>query len=458
MNGGETGDGERRRRRRRRGAVGGESQAQQPVRPERGTQPRVEGRKPQPQPQPQRQSVRPERAPQARVEGRRPQPQPTEPRPSTRPRSRSGLAQDERTSALDGSWDDELGAASQRIPVVEDDDSPAPEITLGADLPAEPGDDELDPASADAGDVGVTALGQVIASVAGVRLVPTGKIYWCDAGAGAYQAGDVVVVDGERSTRIATIAVAPARRAVPERPARHIVRKADENDRATQAREHAHAAEVLRLARDKARALGLPCKVFRVEYTQPPGGNGRGGKLNLYYTSDERLELRDLLRDLGSATGARIELRQVGVRDEAKHVGGIGSCGLELCCSTWLPDFVPVSIKMAKDQGLVLNPTKVSGQCGRLKCCLVYEQATYAEMRKGLPKLGKRVITATGEGRVVEVDVLRQRVRVAYGPGESVVLPAGEVKPMFPAQHAGLAEPEPEPEPETDSEPEPDLP
>ncbi|MEP6864959.1 MAG: regulatory iron-sulfur-containing complex subunit RicT, partial [Deltaproteobacteria bacterium] len=122
-----------------------------------------------------------------------------------------------------------------------------------------------------------------------------------------------------------------------------------------------------------------------------------------------------------------------GVRDEAKAVGGIGSCGLTLCCTTWLPDFVPVSIKMAKDQGLVLSPTKVSGQCGRLKCCLVYEQAAYAEMRKGLPKLGKRVVGARGEGRVVEVDVLRQRIRVSYGPGDTEVVPAAEVKPLFPA-------------------------
>jgi cell fate regulator YaaT (PSP1 superfamily) len=165
--------------------------------------------------------------------------------------------------------------------------------------------------------------------------------------------------------------------------------------------------------------------VFRIEKT--------GGKMNVYYTSDERLDLRDFVRDVGQATGLRLELRQLGVRDEAKVVGGIGSCGLTLCCTTWLPDFVPVSIKMAKDQGLVLSPTKVSGQCGRLKCCLVYEQAGYAEMRKGLPKLGKRVISQRGEGRVVEVDVLRQRIRVSYGHGDTEVLPASEVKPMFPS-------------------------
>jgi len=161
-------------------------------------------------------------------------------------------------------------------------------------------------------------------------------------------------------------------------------------------------------------------------------------------------------------------MRQTGVRDEAKLVGGIGSCGRELCCTTFLPAFAPVSIKMAKDQGLVLNPAKVAGQCGRLKCCLVYEQSMYAEMRKGLPKMGKRVITERGEGRVVEVDVLRQRLRVTFGQGESEVFPAAAVKAMFPPQQHGHApgdageeafeaesEPEPEAEPEPEPEPEP---
>lgn len=296
-----------------------------------------------------------------------------------------------------------------------------------------------------------------MASVLGVRLQQTGKIFWCDAAGGDYRIGDVVLVDSDRSTRLATVAVAPVRKAVGERLGRTVLRKANDADRAQQARELARAAEILRLAKDRARELRLPAKPFRVEYTQAPAASGKGGKLNLYFTSDERVELRELLRELGNATGARIELRQVGVRDEAKHIGGIGSCGQELCCTTWLPDFVPVSIKMAKDQGLVLNPTKVSGQCGRLKCCLVYEQATYAEMRKGLPKLGKRVITATGEGRVVEVDVLRQRVRVAFGPGESQVMPASEVKPMFPAQQPGGRGPRPDADAETESDGESDA-
>jgi cell fate regulator YaaT (PSP1 superfamily) len=227
---------------------------------------------------------------------------------------------------------------------------------------------------------------------------------------------------------------------------RRVIRRANEHDLRGEREGDSDRGKALRIAKDKAAALRLPMKVFRVELSGPLG---RGGKVNVYYTSDDRLDLRDFIRDVGNALSARIELRQLGVRDEAKAVGGIGSCGLTLCCTTWLPDFVPVSIKMAKDQGLVLSPTKVSGQCGRLKCCLVYEQAAYAELRKGLPKLGKRVFAPRGEGRVVEVDVLRQRIRVSYGPGDTEVLPATDVKPMFPSgnqppQQRGDRRPEPE--------------
>nr|MBA3542286.1 hypothetical protein [Deltaproteobacteria bacterium] len=236
------------------------------------------------------------------------------------------------------------------------------------------------------------------------------------------------VVDSERGQRLASIATPATRRVTRDRGLRRLIRRATPSDLSGEREGEGDRQRLLRIAKDKAAALRLPLKVFRVELSGPPG---RGGKLLVYYTSDERLDMRAFLHEVGTATGARIELRQLGVRDEAKAVGGIGSCGLTLCCTTWLPDFVPVSIKMAKDQGLVLNPTKVSGQCGRLKCCLVYEQAGYAEMRKGLPKLGKRVVSAKGEGRVVEVDVLRQRVRVSYGMGDSEVLPAGDVKPLF---------------------------
>jgi len=312
-----------------------------------------------------------------------------------------------------------------------DDGAPAPAITLAADLPIEPDDDDDDPLTRPLADQPGAQLGDDIASVVGVRHVPGGRIQWCDAGESDYTPGERILVDTERGQRLATVTIAPARRPVRDRGLRRVIRRASDHDLRSERDGDADRARILRAAKDAAQQLRLPLKVFRIEVI---GQLGRGAKLNVYYTSDERLDLRDLMRDVGAASnGARIEMRQLGVRDEAKAVGGIGSCGLTLCCTTWLPDFVPVSIKMAKDQGLVLSPTKVSGQCGRLKCCLVYEQAGYAEMRKGLPKLGKRVISARGEGRVVEVDVLRQRIRVSYGPGDTEVLPATEVKPLFPS-------------------------
>lgn len=274
-------------------------------------------------------------------------------------------------------------------------------------------------------------LGDDLVSACGVRFVPSGRVSWFDAGDSEWDVGDRVIVDSERGHRLGWIATPAARRAIAGRDRlRRVVRRANENDLRGEREGEVDRARALRFAKDRAGALRLPMKVYRVELS---GQLGRGAKLNVYYTSDERLDLREFIQSVGRELGARLELRQLGVRDEAKAVGGIGSCGLTLCCTTWLPDFVPVSIKMAKDQGLVLSPTKVSGQCGRLKCCLVYEQAGYAELRKGLPKLGKRVIGVRGEGRVVEVDVLRQRVRVSYGPGDSEVVPAAEVKPLFPS-------------------------
>ncbi|HET9620622.1 MAG TPA: regulatory iron-sulfur-containing complex subunit RicT, partial [Kofleriaceae bacterium] len=335
-----------------------------------------------------------------------------------------------RPSAPSLSTDDlDLEPAVPAVAWGKDDDGPPPDVALAADLPAEPPADDPDPLTHPLADLPSAQLGDDIASVIGVRFVAGGRIQWCDAGDADFARGERVLVDAERGSRLAWVAVPPVRRAVRDRGLRRVIRRASDHDLRGERDGDADRAHALRVAKDKAAALRLPLKVFRVEV-----GGGRGGRINVYFTSDERLDLRDFLRDVSSALGGgRVELRQLGVRDEAKAVGGIGSCGLTLCCTTWLPDFVPVSIKMAKDQGLVLSPTKVSGQCGRLKCCLVYEQAAYAELRKGLPKLGKRVIGARGEGRVVEVDVLRQRIRVSYGPGDTEVVAATEVRPLFPS-------------------------
>ena len=306
-----------------------------------------------------------------------------------------------------------------------DDDSPVKDVVFTSDFATDAPSDDVDPvtwalpASEKLGEVG---------GIVGVRFTPGGRIVWADAGDQVFAIGTRLVVDTERGQRLATVATAPSRKMTRER-VRRVIRIANEGDLAGEREGDADTQKALRIAKDAASKYRLPMKVYRVELH---GQLGRGAKMNLYYTSDDRLDLRGFIADVSRDTGARVELRQLGVRDEAKAVGGIGSCGLTLCCTTWLPDFVPVSIKMAKDQGLVLSPTKVSGQCGRLKCCLVYEQAGYAELRKGLPKLGKRVVSQRGEGRVVEVDVLRQRVRVSYGMGDSEVLPAGDVKPLFP--------------------------
>ena len=295
-------------------------------------------------------------------------------------------------------------------------DGPPVAVKLSPDLPVE---DELDDS--------VAALPQKpIVDVVGVKFVPTSRVTLCDGRDGNYAIGDRVMVDGDRGARLAIIVSAPVRK--PFKKLRRILRIANKQDLQHMERAQDRASNALVTARACARQRNLPIKVFRVE---PVLGKGR---LRIYFSCEERVDFRDLVGELSRLLHARIEMRQTGVRDEAKITGGIGTCGRELCCTTWLPEFVPVSIKMVKDQGLVLNPTKVSGQCGRLKCCLVYEQEMYAELRKGMPKLGKRVVTEFGEGRVVEVDVLKQRVRVSLVHGESRSLTPDQVKPMFPSQ------------------------
>jgi cell fate regulator YaaT (PSP1 superfamily) len=316
------------------------------------------------------------------------------------------------------------------------DDGPgaAAEVTLAADLPPEPTLEDPDPISAPLDDSPDEPGGasRPVRNLIGIKFSTAGKIYLFDAGEDAYAVGEQVVVETERGPRVGRVAVAPLRQELTRSgPLRRVLRRPSRSDerRLDANRERGEAA--LRAAKACARELGMAIKVFRAELSLG------GGKALIYFSSDEKVDMRRIMRELSQRLRMRVELRQTGVRDEAKMVGGIGSCGLELCCTTWLPAFVPVSIKNAKDQGLVLNPTKVSGQCGRLKCCLVYEQATYAELRRGLPKLGKRVVTASGEGRVIEVDVLRQRVRVSLVAGEVAIFAASDVQPMFPSQPGG---------------------
>ena len=251
-----------------------------------------------------------------------------------------------------------------------------------------------------------SAAAAVTLNIAGIKLHPRGRTLACDAGELALRHGDRVVVQEGRDTEVGTVAVTahrqPATGALPK-----ILRRAEPQDLARVAAAETRAADALAFARERAAARGLAIKLFRAEL-------GNGGRALFSFASETRVDFRDLVRDLAAKFHVRIEMRQVGVRDEAKILGGIGSCGRELCCSTFLPRFAPVSIRMAKNQNLALSPSKVSGQCGRLKCCLVYEDAAYVEAAAALPRVGKRVGTPDGVGRVGDVDVLRGRVRVTF--------------------------------------------
>ena len=197
-------------------------------------------------------------------------------------------------------------------------------------------------------------------------------------------------------------------------PLRPLVRVATENDRRTFEYNKTREKEAFGICQRKIAEHGLDMKLVRVE------SNFDGSKILFFFTSDGRVDFRELVRDLAGVFRARIELRQIGVRDEAKMLGGLGPCGRPICCGTFLGDFQPVSIKMAKEQNLSLNPTKISGLCGRLMCCLKYEQDNYEEARKRMPRVGKDVITPDGRGHVIDINVLRETVRVRFQNGDNV--------------------------------------
>lgn len=257
-------------------------------------------------------------------------------------------------------------------------------------------------------------------SLVRVRLARNGRSLDCDCPPMMLRAGDQVVVDDRRAMALGTVTIPPSLREAKGERGR-LIRKAEPRDLARAEQEQKRQQEGLAFARQRARALGLPIKLFRAEI---PQGTDRA---TFFFSCDQRVDFRALVRDLVAYLHARVEMRQVGVRDECKLTGGIGSCGRELCCSGHLTHFAPVSIKMAKHQRLVLNPTKIAGQCGRLKCCLVYEDSLYVELSKGLPKAGKKVETPEGIGRVEDLDVLGGRVRVSFPERPPMTFAASEV-------------------------------
>ncbi len=247
-----------------------------------------------------------------------------------------------------------------------------------------------------------------MANVIGVRFKSTGKMYYFDPLEFEVSPGEHVIVETSRGTEYGEVVMGNS--VVDDdkftKPLKSVIRVATEDDTAHNKKNKELEKEAYKICLEKIQKHGLEMKLVEVEYTFD------GNKILFYFTADGRIDFRELVKDLATVFKTRIELRQIGVRDEAKTLGSIGVCGRDLCCSKFLNEFAPVSIKMAKEQGLSLNPTKISGACGRLMCCLKYEQETYEELLKVTPKQGSLVQTPDGNGTVEYVSLLKGLAKV----------------------------------------------
>ena len=245
-------------------------------------------------------------------------------------------------------------------------------------------------------------------TVIGVRFKTSGRIYYFDPTGFTIEENDGVIVETARGTEFGEVAQPPHEVEDDQvvQPLKPILRVATAEDRRMRDQNAAKEGDAFRICQKKIEQHQLDMKLVDVEYAF------NGSKVVFYFTADERVDFRELVKDLAAQFRTRIELRQIGVRDEAKMLGGLGSCGRPVCCKAFLGDFHPVSIKMAKEQNLSLSPTKISGLCGRLMCCLQYEQAAYEDMKKKMPKTGKEIQTPDGVGTVIENNAVTERTRV----------------------------------------------
>lgn len=254
--------------------------------------------------------------------------------------------------------------------------------------------------------------------VVGVRFKKAGKVYYFDPSELNIQKGDFLVVETARGIEFGecVIGIKQIKEEEIIAPLKSVIRIADSKDIEKHKENKAKESSALSICLKKIQEHNLGMKLIDVEYTFD------NNKVIFYFTADGRIDFRELVKDLATIFKTRIELRQIGVRDEAKMIGGLGPCGRPMCCSTFLGDFTSVSIKMAKEQGLSLNPTKISGICGRLMCCLNYEQSTYESIRKKLPKVGSIVGTNDGKGEVVSNSTVKESVRVRIRMDDEEVL------------------------------------
>jgi cell fate regulator YaaT (PSP1 superfamily) len=279
-----------------------------------------------------------------------------------------------------------------------------------------------------------------------IRIVPikfrlAGKPYDFDAGDLALQPDDRVVVETDRGRALGTVIRAPREIPPEEAPEnlKKVLRPATDKDLEMAANSETKGAEAFRFCQERIQARKMEMKLVSAEYLYD------GSKIIFFFTADGRVDFRDLVKDLAHHFHTRIEMRQIGVRDEAKITGGIGVCGRELCCCTFLTSFAPVSVKMAKEQGLALNPNKISGQCGRLLCCLNYEYDTYRNLKKDLPKCGCKVKVQEQTGEVVSQNILAHTVTVKLPDHRSIEVDPDQVAPAEPSAEPSPESPRPKP-------------
>ena len=262
-------------------------------------------------------------------------------------------------------------------------------------------------------------------NVVGVRFKRACRIYYFDPAELDLKPDDLVIVETARGKEIGRVVIALQQVLESDitDPLRPVLRRAEQHDLRQMDSFKLREDDALRKCQEKVTQLNLPMKLVNAEY------NFDGSRLTFCFTAEGRVDFRQLVKDLAGTFRTRVELRQIGVRDEAKCIGGLGCCGRPLCCNSFLMDFVPVSIKMAKDQDLPLNPMKISGVCGRLLCCLAYENEIYCQMKTVMPRLGETVATPQGTGRVISLNVLRGSATVELENKAIIQVPAAEAKP-----------------------------
>src|SRR6266516_2066679 len=267
-----------------------------------------------------------------------------------------------------------------------------------------------------------TSTLEKIVTIVGIRFRPAGRIYYFDPQGASYSTGQYVIVETSRGVEAGRVVIASKKLAERELsdPLKPVLRLANEDELRMMLSFKSKEKEALVQCAQHVQQHHLPMKLVEAAYTFD------GSRLTFYFTADERVDFRALVRDLAATFRTRIELRQIGARDQAKLQGGLGPCGKTLCCSSWIADFGVISIKMAKEQGLPLNPAKISGVCGRLLCCLSYENDNYIQAKQSMPQIGAILNTPSGPGKVVSINVPKDSLEVMLESGVTIQIPANQ--------------------------------